>query len=405
MSNKLKWDASILPYGRQWVDADDVAAVKEALQSNSLSDGPEITAFEDALAEATGSRFAIAVSSGTAALHLAALGLNLEAAEHVVVPAITFLATASAVRYAGVEVVFSDVDPDTGLMNELHLEAAVAGATGPVRGVFNVHLNGQCGDLPAIEQVARRHGLYVVDDACHAIGASYGEETEQPVGSCRHCDASVFSFHPVKTVTMGEGGAVTTNDQELRERIVFLRSHGVIRDPAAFVSHSQAFAESGEPNPWYYEMQELGFNYRASEINCVLGRSQLRKLARFVETRRALAARYRDVLQPFAPLVRPIAATTGCQPAWHLYPVQIDFHQVGRSRAEIMNGLRRRGIGSQVHYIPVYRHPYYRERYGEISLPGAERYYARTLSLPIFPAMDLRDVDRVVEALCAELRI
>jgi len=389
-----------LPYGRHWVDEDDVAAVAAVLRGGALTGGPAVAAFERALAEAVGARHAVSCASGTAALHLAVSALGLPRGTTALVPAMTFLATANAPRLAGMEVAFTDVDPDTGLVDEAGLRAALEGVRG-AGVVLPIHLNGQTADTEAVAALAREHGLRVIEDACHALGASYraGAGEAVRVGSCRHSDMAVFSFHPVKAVTMGEGGAVTTNDAALAERVRRLRNHGMLRAPARFTNTEAALDAEGQPNPWYYEMAELGFNYRASDIHCALGLSQLAKLERFVARRRHLAERYDRRLEPLAPVVRPVGRVAGCRPAWHLYPVRIDFPRAGRPRAALMRALGERGIGTQVHYIPVHRQPYYRRRYGEQTLPGAERYYQRALSLPLYPAMRDADVDRVVGAL------
>lgn len=394
-----------LPYGRHEIDEADIQAVVRVLRGDWLTTGPAVEAFESAFAATVGAEHAVSCNSGTAALHLAAMALGIGPGDHVFVPAITFVSTANVVRHAGGEVVFADVDPATGLMTPETLEEARARLEGSsrARAVFPVHLNGQCADMVGIGRLARAHGLRVVEDACHAIGGSYpgADGGYATVGGCRHGDVAAFSLHPVKTVTMGEGGVATTNDSDLADRLRSLRAHGMTR--ARFENADLAFAADGTPNPWYHEFQVLGFNYRASDIQCALGLSQLRKLDGFVARRRALAARYDALLEDLAPLARPVSAVHGGKPAWHLYAVLIDFAAAGVSRAVVMNELRARGIGTQVHYIPVHRQPYYRARYGHIHLPGAEAYYARCLSLPLFPAMTERDVERVVDALRAVL--
>jgi dTDP-4-amino-4,6-dideoxygalactose transaminase len=309
----------------------------------------------------------------------------------------TFVSTATMVRHVGAEVVFADVDPDTGLMGAAQFAEALerAGAA-PVKAVIPVHLGGQCADLAEIAELAAERGIRVVEDACHAIGTRYGDTL---VGSCRDSIMAVFSFHPVKTVVMGEGGAVTTNDEGLRDRLALLRNHGMTRDPSAFVNAGLAFDAEGAPNPWYYEMAEAGFNYRVSDINCALGLSQLGKLDRFAARRRELAARYDDLLAPLSPVARPVKRTPGCKAAWHLYQALIDFEAAGITRAALMSRLRADGIGTQVHYIPVHRQPYYADRYGELDLPGADAFYGRCLSLPLSPGLTEDDVRYVAGAL------
>ena len=391
----------ILPYGRHEIDEDDLAAITGVLRSGWLTTGPMVSAFERAFATNVGARFAVSCSSGTAGLHLAALALGLGAGDSVIVPALTFLATANAARYVGAEVVFADVEAETGLLSDDGIASALDRATdGRVKAVFPVHMNGQCADMARIAAQARADGLAIVEDACHAIGSSYVVEGERvPIGACRHSDLAVFSLHPVKTITMGEGGVVTTNDESLYDRLCRLRSHGIIRDPEQYENTDLAFDARGEPNPWYYEMDQPGFNYRASDIHCALGSSQLGRLDRFVSRRAELVAQYDRRIATLAPLVRPIARVGGCTPAWHLYVVLIDFERAGVDRAAVMNRLREDGIGTQVHYLPLHHQPYYRRRYGALKFPGADSYYARCLSLPLFVDMDEADVTRVVEAL------
>ena len=397
---------TFLPYGRQLIEDDDIAAVAEALRGDYLTTGPYVDRFESALARSVGAKHAVVCANGTAALHMAARALKLERGTKVIVPAITFLATASAPHLNGAEIVFADVDSETGLMRPEDLEAAFARA-GHADAVFNVNLNGQCGDSESIFAIARAHGAKIVDDSCHAIGTVYVARDGQvsQIGSNRFCDLSVFSFHPVKTIAMGEGGAVTANDPELVKRLLLARSHGMTRSAADFVNIEDACDADGTPNPWYYELVEPEFNWRANDIQCALGLSQLGKLGRFVARRRALAAAYDTLLAPMAPLVRSTARTRQSLPAWHLYAARIDFEHAGISRGEVMRRLSALGIGSQVHYYPVHRQPYYAKRYGAFALPGADRYYAHALSLPLFASMTLSDVECVVAALAGILKI
>ncbi|MEO5335311.1 MAG: UDP-4-amino-4,6-dideoxy-N-acetyl-beta-L-altrosamine transaminase [Magnetospirillum sp. WYHS-4] len=394
-----------LPYGRHVVEDDDIAAVAAALRGELLTTGPAVAAFEAALAKTVGASGAVSCSSGTAALHLAALALGLGPGDWVVVPAITFLATANAARYVGAEVQFADVDPDSGLMRPEDLEVALAAAKAAgrrVKAVFPVHLAGQACDMEAIAAIARREGGAVVEDACHALGTTYGNGAWR-VGGCAHADMTVFSFHPVKTVAMGEGGAVTANDPALAARLALLRSHGMVREPRDFIRRDLAFGPDGEVNPWFYEMAEPGFNYRASDLQCALGLSQLGKLDRFVAARAAAVAAYDARLAPLAPRLASLARVPGCRPGWHLYISLIDFAAIGKDRGAVMRALRDRGIGTQVHYIPVAWQAYYRDRYGETPLPGSARYYERCLSLPLSAAITEADVQRVTAALAEVL--
>jgi UDP-4-amino-4,6-dideoxy-N-acetyl-beta-L-altrosamine transaminase len=383
----------LLPYGRQTIDDDDVAAVAAALRDDFLTTGPRVEAFEDAFAAAVGARHAVACANGTAALHLAMLALGVGEGEVCIVPSITFLATANCARYVGAEVMFADVDPASGLMTEATLADAVARCGGRrIAAVLPVHLRGDVAELPALRRIADAAGAALVEDACHALGSRMTfDNVPARVGDGRWGEMAVFSFHPVKTLTTGEGGMVTTADPLIARRLRLMRSHGMERP------------EGGDP--WWYEMAEPGFNYRLPDVLCALGLSQLAKLPRFAERRRALAALYEDALAPLAPLVRIAARPAWSDPVLHLMSVLIDFDAAGVSRAEVIASLKARGVGSQVHYIPVHRQPYYAARYGLADLPGADAWYAQCLSLPLYPAMEDADVDRVAEALAAALGV
>ncbi len=324
------------------------------------------------------------------------MALAIKPGETAIVPAITFLATANAIRYVGGDVVFSDVDPDTGLMRPSDLEAALTRAGERCRAVLPVHIAGQCEDIAAIRGLAEKHGLRVIEDASHAIGTHWRGE---PVGNCRYSDLTVFSFHPVKTIAAGEGGAVTTNDASLHDAVVRLRSHGIERNPARISDRTLGFDSEGNINPWYYEMSEIGFNYRLSDIHAALGASQMRRLTEFTEARAALTAEYDRLLAGLFPLVKPLRRTPDCMPSWHLYVGLLDFEAIGKSRATVMREMHGHGIGTQVHYMPLPWHPYYRARESGTVYPGAEAYYRRALTLPLFPAMTTADVSRVVTAL------
>lgn len=400
MSNHLPF----LPYGRHTIDDADIQAVVQTLKSDFLTTGPMTSTFEGKLAAKTNAKHAICVSSGTAALHLASLSLKLEADDIVIVPTITFLATANAQHYVGAHVLFADVDPNTGLMGPDHLTQALDRAAGKAKAVFPVHLAGQPSNMASISEIARKQNLAIIEDASHALGASYRNGNEDClIGGCTDSDMTVFSFHPVKSIAMGEGGAITTNDGPLAKRLKRLRSHGMERSALAFKNNNLAFTENLKANPWYYEMQELGFNYRASDIHCALGASQLEKLDAFVTRRGNLCDLYDHALATLSPLVKPLGRVPGCNPAWHLYVALIDFKTVGISRANVMERLHKKGIGTQVHYIPVHEQPYY-QNVSTSYLPGAQAYYDRCLSLPLFPGMADEDVGRVVDALSSVLR-
>lgn len=379
-----------LPYGRQSIDESDIAAVVRVLRSDFLTSGPEIAAFETAFAAAVDAPFAVACNSATAALHLALDALGVGPGDVCIVPAITFLATANAALYCGADVVFADVDPDTGLMTPDTLAEAVTRAGPAARAVLPVHLAGAMCDMRALSPIAREAGLAIVEDSCHALASLDGQG--RPAGACDLSDAATFSFHPVKTLACGEGGMVTTRSAKLADHMRRARSHGVERSPDQFQRRE------GAAEPWWYEMVQLGWNYRMPDINAALGRSQLMRLAHFAARRRALAARYADALGRLAPLVLTPAEPPG-DPCRHLYNVRIDFAAAGVTRAQVMARLKAEGIGAQVHYIPLYRQPFHAPRHTAGPLPGAEAHYARTLSLPLWPGMADGDPERVAQAL------
>lgn len=392
--------ANFLPYGRQLIEADDLAAVAAALTSDLLTTGPKVEAFESALARATGAREAVVCANGTAALHMALRAAGLRPGEACIVPAITFVATANAVAFEGADVVFADVDPGSGLMTPQTLSDAITRAAGRrIRAILPVHLRGDACAMPALKRLADEAGAVVIEDACHALGV---RTPWGPIGSNVHAAMSCFSFHPVKTITTGEGGAVTTNDLHLAAELRRARNHGVERQVARFRIVDEAFT-GAQANPWWYEQHELGWNYRLADMNCALGLSQLAKLERFAARRRMLYSLYADRLAPLAPFVTvaPMASDDTACP--HLMSVLLDFAALKVSRTEVAARLRGRGIGSQVHYIPVHWQPFWRARQPDLTLPGAEAWYRCTLSLPLYPSMADGDVERVACALEAAI--
>ncbi len=368
-----------LPYGRHSVDADDLAAVIEVLQGDWLTTGPKIGELEAAFAHATGVEHAVAVSSGTAALHAALHVLDLGPDDEVIVPAMTFAATANAVLYVGARPVFADVDPDTLLVGVEQLERV---ATARTRAVIAVDYAGQPCDYDALRSWCERRGATLVSDACHSLG---GEYRGGPIGSL--ADLATFSLHPVKVITSGEGGVITTNNAAWATRLRQFRNHGIATD------HRQREALG----TWYYEQLELGYNYRLSDLHAALGLSQLRKLPGWVARRRQIAAQY-DTIFAAHPGLRPLAVRADIAHAYHLYVIRMIRDRWQIDRRTLFNELRKAGIGVQVHYIPVHMHPYYQQRLGtHVGLcPNAENAYEGILSLPIFPAMSEGDVERVI---------
>lgn len=394
--------SSFIPYGRHSIDQEDIKAVEAVLKGDWITCGPVVEDFENKLCEVTGSPYAVSCSNGTTALHMALLALRLQAGDVIVVPAITFLATANAARFIGADVVFADVDPDTGLMTAQTLQNAITKYKNPskIKIVINVHLNGQCEDLEAIYQVAKAHNLFVVEDAAHAIGTYYTNQNGQKyaIGSNPYSDLTTFSFHPLKTVAMGEGGAVTCKTSDIAHSLKLLRSHGMTRKKEDWECRDQGFVDMDTSNPWYYEMQNLGFNYRVSDINCALGLSQLHKIWKFKQTRHHIVERY-DYLFKNKDHISPIKKHSFSDTAWHLYVLKIDFKAIGQSRAQVMNNLSRQEIGTQVHYTPLYRQPYYQKLYGLSLLPGAESYYDTCLSIPLYVGLKDKQQDVVIKAI------
>ncbi len=372
----------MIPYGRQTISEDDIRAVVEVLRSDWLTTGPMVERFEQAVAQRVGVAEAVAVSSGTAALHAAMFALGVGPGDEVIVPAMTFAATANCVVYQGGTPVFADVDPETLLLGPEQVEARLSSRT---RAIIAVDYAGQPCDYAGLRAVARRHGLALVADASHALGAA---DCGRPVGSL--ADLSTFSLHPVKPITSGEGGLITTDDSNLALHMRQFRNHGITTD------HRQRAAAGS----WHYEMITLGYNYRLTDLQCALGLSQLARLEAWTTRRQEIAAMYDRRLAALAG-VRPLAVRDGVVHARHLYVVRVDRKAVGLDRAEVFAALRDAGIGAAVHYIPVHLHPFYRERFGtEPGLcPVAEAAYEEILSLPIFPTMSDAEIEMVVASL------
>jgi UDP-4-amino-4,6-dideoxy-N-acetyl-beta-L-altrosamine transaminase len=383
----------MIPYGRQDINADDIAAVVRVLESDFITQGPAVPAFEARVAELCGVRHACAVSSATAALHVACLALGLGPGDLLWTSPITFVASANVGMMCGADVDFIDVDPDTLCMSADALEARLSEAA---RGgrlpkiVMPVHFAGQSADMARIRQLSEQYGFFVVEDGSHAIGARYGQ---RQVGSCEYSEVCVFSFHPVKIVTTGEGGVATTNDSRLAERMGLLRSHGITRDSSLM---------EGEPDgPWYYQQLMLGFNYRMTDIQAALGSSQISRLDAYVARRNAIADWYDAALRDL-PLVLPRRVNANLS-AVHLYPVQVAEH-AGRDRLSLFNALRADGIGVNVHYIPVHLQPFWRRRgFTPGYCPAAENYYRRALSLPMYPGLGETQLASIASSLRRQL--
>lgn len=374
----------MIPYGRQSITDEDIDAVVAVLKSDYLTQGEMVPAFEQGLADYCQAPHVVTCNNGTTALHLACAVLDLGPDDWVWVSAISFVASANCARYCGAQVDFVDVEPDTGNLSVAALREklqAVRGTPAQPKALVAVHLAGQPCDLEEIGALCRQYGVRLIEDACHALGASY---RDAPIGNCAHSDMTVFSFHPVKPITTGEGGAVTTRDDALAAKLRLYRSHGITRDPEQLSAPS--------PGGWYYEQQALGFNYRLTDIQAALGLSQLRRLPHFIDQRQQLAARYDELLTrlPVTPLRRCDARRSG----YHLYVIQV------ADRDRVFARLREAGIGVNVHYMPIPAQPYYRELGQDpANYPGAQAYYRQAISLPLFPTLSPADQDRVVQAL------
>lgn len=392
--------SDFLPYGRQLIDESDIDAVVRALRSDFLTSGPEVDAFEQEFAALVQARHAIALSSATAALHLSLLATGVGAGGRVITSPNTFLASANCAAFAGAIPDFADIDP---VAHNLDPAALEAGWREDVKAVIPVTYGGQAADMPAIAEVARSRGAWIIEDASHGVGGgSIYEGKRWKTGGHPWADLTVFSFHPVKTLTTGEGGMVVTDSDELAEKLRRLRSHGVEREPSRFERFGMDEGTLFGSGPWVYEMQDLGYNYRITDIQSALGRSQLKRLPGFLRRRREIVARYNEAFSGLDWLKIPRLRNPEERDeiSWHLYTVEIDFSKIGRSRAEVIAILRERGVGSQVLYIPVYLQPWYGRTYGYVAgkCPVAEQFYQKCLSLPLHPGLSNADADRVIAA-------
>ncbi len=371
-----------IPYSRQWVGPDDVREVVRVLTADYITQGPKVREFEDALARYCRARYAVAVSSGTAALHIACLAGGLGRGDEAITSPISFVASANCAVYCGGRPVFADIQEDTFNVDPDDVKRKITKRT---KAIIPVDFAGHPCDMAEIVALARRHGAIVIEDASHALGAEY---KGKKVGGL--ADMTVFSFHPVKSITTGEGGAVMTNDKRLYQRLMRLRTHGITRDPRTFLHKG---------GPWYYEMQALGFNYRITDIQCALGISQMKKLGAFIERRREIASRYNSAFSTIEGIRAPYERAY-VRSAYHLYVVRLESKKLKGRKAETFAFLNARGIRANVHYIPIYMQPYYRYALGYRKglCPRAERYYQEAISLPLYPKMTEKEVGHIISA-------
>lgn len=367
-----------IPYATQWIDEDDIKAVCQALNLPYLTQGPLVQEFEEKVAAYCGAKYAVALNSGTSALHAACFVANISAGDEVITSPITFVASANCVLYCGGKPVFADVQTNTINIDPAEIEKKITSKT---KAIIPVHFAGYPCDMVEINNVARKHNLIIIEDAAHALGAEY---QGAKIGSCQYSDMTVLSFHAVKHITTGEGGMVLTNDEKLYQKLIMFRTHGITRDPLLL--------ESQDKGLWYYEMQELGFNYRITDFQCALGISQFTKLDSFVHRRREIVVQYNQAFENLAGITT-LVEKKDRKSSWHIYPIQVKG-----DRKSIFNKLRANGIGVNVHYLPVYLQPYYRKLgYTIGECPEAEKYYERAITLPLYPKMTDDEVRKVVD--------
>ena len=375
----------MIGYGHQYIDDSDIEAVVKVLKSDYLTQGPSVTQFENEICRITGAKYCVSVSNATAGLHIAVAALELgEGVEGITTPN-TFLASSNCMVYNDVKPVFADIDPVSYNINPSEIEKHITDKT---RLIIPVHFAGLSCEMENINAIAKKNNLHIIEDAAHAIGSQYADGSY--VGNCKYPDMTVFSFHPVKTITTGEGGAVTTNDEKLYQKLLMLRSHGTTKDEKMLTKN---------PGPWYYEMQALGFNYRMTDMQAALGYSQLQKLNFFKKRRREVIAMYNKAFADMKYLKTPVEPENVCS-CFHLYATQIDFASLGKTRTQVMQELREKGVGTQVHYIPVPTQPFYKETFGykDGDYPVSEKYYEQELSLPLYPGLSDEDVNTVINA-------
>jgi UDP-4-amino-4,6-dideoxy-N-acetyl-beta-L-altrosamine transaminase len=379
-----------IPYGRQNISKKDIQAVVEVLKSDYITQGPVVPEFEDRIAKYCGVKYAICVNSATSALHLACLALGIKNGDNVWTSPISFVASANCALYCGANIDFIDIDPITFNISvemlETKLKKAEEGGKLP-KLVIPVHLCGQSCDMEAIHNLSKKYGFKIIEDGSHAIGGSY---KGMKIGNCKFSDAVVFSFHPVKIITTGEGGVVLTNDDQVKNKLAQLRSHGIIRE-AKCMEHQPM-------GSWYYEMQSLGYNYRMSDLQAALGLSQISRLDDFVNERNRLAEEY-DSMITHPEITKPVVSKN-CKSAYHLYVIRLSGKTTQMTQAIVFDRMKASGIGVNLHYIPIYRHPYYSQfKFNPREFPQAEKYYSEAITIPIFPCLSASQQKQVVATL------
>lgn len=380
----------MIPYGKQDINQQDIDAVVKVLQSDFLTQGPQVPLFEKAINKVTQSQYAVAVNSATSALHIACLALGVGKGEIVWTSPITFVASANCALYCGASIDFVDIDEHTYNLSPVELEKKLKLAKQQnklPKVVIPVHLAGQSCDMQKIHQLSIEYGFKIIEDAAHAIGGAY---QGKPIGNCQYSDITVFSFHPIKIITTAEGGVATTNNSVLAAKMQRLRSHGITRDESLMTEPSHG--------DWYYQQLELGFNYRMSDLHAALGLSQLKRLTEFVYKRKEIAEIYNQQLSEL-PIILP-KQLTSTSSSWHLYIIQLELDKIDKTHQQVFNELREAGIGVNLHYIPIYLQPYYKEMgFKKGIFPNADEYYSRAISIPLFPELSTSQKNMVFDAL------
>ena len=385
----------IIPYGKHFIDQDDIDTVVDILKNHNLTQGKAVDAFEEAVAKFVGARYAVAMSSWTSGLHMAYLAAGVKKDDTVITSPLTFIASANAALYCNAKPVFTDIDSRTMNMDIESLKETIIKNPNP-KAILPVHFAGLACNMEEIKNISDKTGAIVIEDAAHALGARYKDGSM--VGNCKYSDMTGFSFHPVKSIAAGEGGMITTNDIHIYNKLLRLRSHGINKLEDSFINNDLAYTNDIQ-NPWYYEMQELGYNYRLTDIQCALGKSQLLKLPNFLQKRSFLARRYD---QAFSNLenIKPIHTNYRNTSSHHLYVLRINYHACGITRAELMNELKKKRILTQVHYMPVTSHPYYRNLgYRTSDYPESQKFYDEAISIPLYYSLTEEEQDKVINSI------
>lgn len=403
----FKYKKDILKYGDHQIDNSDIKAVIKTLKSDFLTQGPLVGKFEKEFSRYVGSKETVVCSSGTAAIHLSLISLGIKKNDFVIIPSVTFLSSASCVKHLGGKIIFADINPKTGLVEpenllDVIIFAKKKGFLNKIKAFIPVHLNGQCTNLNIINKICSEYKIRIIEDSCHALGTYFKPKNSKKtysIGSCRFSDISTFSFHPVKVIAMGEGGAITLNNRKTANKLRILRNHGILKSSRLFKNKLNSLAVNNSKKQWYYEVQNLGFNYRVSDINCALGLSQLKKINNFVKKRSFIVNLYNKKILPLFPYIQTIHNYKFCKTAWHIYVIFINFKMLKISKNQFVYLLQKNDIGFQVHYVPLIYQPVYKNEIMINKYPGAKEYYLNAITLPLSVKMSTSHVNFIVKVL------